>query len=133
MLTQQMKSLIENNTLGSVATVTPSGLPRVSPKGTFVVWNDKTLVFSNIRSPETVTNIEHTPAVEVLFTDVFHRTGCRVSGTARYSAEVENSEYIDVFKEKWATLAHLIQGVCHYQHSRGFSRKVSKLRHRNDA
>lgn len=69
--------------LGFVATVTPGGRPAVSPKGTFVVLDEKTLAFGEIRSPGTMTNLSHQPMVEVNFVDSFTRKGCRVSGATR--------------------------------------------------
>jgi hypothetical protein len=82
MLTEQMKTLIRSFSAGSVATVTPDGLPRVSPKATFVILDDETLAFGNIRSPGTLANLRANPAVEVCFTDVLHRRALRVTGRA---------------------------------------------------
>lgn len=82
MLTEQMKTLIRSFSAGSVATVTPDGLPRVSPKATFVILDDQTLAFGNIRSPGTLANLRTNPAVEVCFTDVLHRRALRVTGRA---------------------------------------------------
>ncbi|MEO0358861.1 MAG: pyridoxamine 5'-phosphate oxidase family protein, partial [Pseudomonadota bacterium] len=82
MLTGQVKDTIERVRLGFVATITPGGRPAVSPKGTFVVLDDTTLAFGNIRSPGTLQNISHSPEVEVNFVDSFIRKGCRVRGEA---------------------------------------------------
>ena len=57
MITARMRRLIEENTIGFVATVTPDGAPSVSPKGTMVVLDDAHVAFADIRSPQTVRNI----------------------------------------------------------------------------
>jgi len=57
MLNGQMKKLIARHTLGFVASVDLEGRPNLSPKGTFVILDDQTLIFSEIRSPNTVRNI----------------------------------------------------------------------------
>ena len=69
MLTNEMKTLIRNHSAGMVATVNADGTPAVSPKATFLILSDIQLVFSNIRSPNTVQNIKHRPNVEVSFID----------------------------------------------------------------
>lgn len=77
------KTLIANFPLGFVATVTPAGLPAVSPKGTFLVLDDTTIAFGDIRSPGTTANLALNPGVEVNFIDPFLRKGLRVRGIAR--------------------------------------------------
>ena len=76
------KHVIETFRLGYVATVTPGGRPSVSPKGTFVVLDDETIAFGEIRSPQTLTNLTHLPECEVNFVDPFARKGVRVRGTS---------------------------------------------------
>jgi predicted pyridoxine 5'-phosphate oxidase superfamily flavin-nucleotide-binding protein len=82
MLTQDMKRVIEEQRLGFVATAAPDGTPNVSPKGTFVVLDDRTIAFGDIRSPGTIRNLRTNPRVEVNFVDVFVRKGYRFAGTA---------------------------------------------------
>lgn len=84
MISQPMRRIIEENTIGLVATVTPDGFPRVSPKGTMRVLSDARIGFADLRSPDTVRNIKANPAVEVTFIDVFRRIACRLRGTASY-------------------------------------------------
>jgi hypothetical protein len=69
--------------LGFVATVTAGGRPNVSPKGTFLVLDDRTLAFVEIRSPQTVTNLTNQPELEVNFVDQWTRKGVRVRGKAQ--------------------------------------------------
>src|SRR3974377_2281727 len=82
MLTPDMKRVIEEQRLGFVATAAPDGAPNVSPKGTFVVLDDRTIAFGEIRSPGTIRNLRVNPRVEVNFVDVFVRKGYRFAGTA---------------------------------------------------
>ena len=82
MLTPDMKRVIEEQRLGFVATAAADGTPNVSPKGTFVVLDDETIGFGEIRSPGTVRNLRANPRVEVNFVDPFVRKGYRFAGTA---------------------------------------------------
>src|SRR5690242_6868711 len=82
MLTQDMKRIIEEQRLGFLATASADGTPNVSPKGTFVVLDDRTIAFGEIRSPGTIQNLKANPRVEVNFVDVFVRKGYRFAGTA---------------------------------------------------
>jgi predicted pyridoxine 5'-phosphate oxidase superfamily flavin-nucleotide-binding protein len=82
MLTPDMKRIIEEQRLGFVATAAADGTHNVSPKGTFVVLDDETIGFGEIRSPGTVRNLRANPRVEVNFVDPFVRKGYRFAGTA---------------------------------------------------
>ena len=82
MLTAEMKDLIATFPLGFVATVRPDGTPAVSPKGTFQIMDDRTIAYSDIRSPGTRRNLRANPAVEVNFIDPFRRIALRAAGTA---------------------------------------------------
>ncbi|MDJ0824038.1 MAG: pyridoxamine 5'-phosphate oxidase family protein [Rhodobacter sp.] len=75
---------IEMWRLGFVATVTPGGRPNVSPKGTFLVVDDETIAFGEIRSPQTVANLTVNPELEVNFVDQFLRKGVRIRGRAAF-------------------------------------------------
>lgn len=75
--------LIETFPLGFVATVSADGKPCVSPKGTFLVIDDETIAFGEIRSPQTIRNLGHLPELEVNFIDQWKRKGVRVRGTVR--------------------------------------------------
>jgi predicted pyridoxine 5'-phosphate oxidase superfamily flavin-nucleotide-binding protein len=82
MLTADMKRIIEEQRLGFVATAALDGTPNLSPKGTFVVLDDRTIGFGEIRSPGTIRNLRANPRVEVNFVDPFVRKGYRFAGTA---------------------------------------------------
>jgi uncharacterized protein len=82
-LDARMKLLVERQRLGFVATVCPDGTPNLSPKGTTVVWDDDHLVFADIHSPGTVSNLRSNPTVEINVVDVIVRKGYRFKGSAR--------------------------------------------------
>jgi predicted pyridoxine 5'-phosphate oxidase superfamily flavin-nucleotide-binding protein len=82
MLTEDMKRIVREQPLGYVATVTPDGAPGVSPKGSFVVIDDTTIAYGDIRSPGTTRNLRANPRVEVNFVDPFVRKGYRFAGIA---------------------------------------------------
>jgi hypothetical protein len=82
MLSAQDKALITAHPAGMVATVNSDGTPSVSPKATFVILDDTTLAFGNIRSPGTLSNLRERPRMEVCFIDVVLRKAVRVTGSA---------------------------------------------------
>ncbi|MEM9331692.1 MAG: pyridoxamine 5'-phosphate oxidase family protein [Pseudomonadota bacterium] len=94
MLNDFAKGLIKKFPLGFVATVTPDGLPSLSPKGTFFVLDDDTIAFAEIRSPQTMKNLAALPKTEVNFIDIWLRKGVRIFGPVdvcdRGTPEFEN-------------------------------------------
>jgi predicted pyridoxine 5'-phosphate oxidase superfamily flavin-nucleotide-binding protein len=83
LLTTEIKEFVKTQKLGYVATVCPDGTPNLSPKGTTTVWDEEHLVFLDIHSPGTVSNLLLNPAVEVNVVDIFTRKGYRFKGTAK--------------------------------------------------
>ena len=79
-LTDDMKRGVREQRLGFIATVCPEGTPNLSPKGTTTVWDDDHLVFADIRSLQSVQNIEHHPSVEINVVDPLVRKGYRFKG-----------------------------------------------------
>lgn len=104
------QSLITRWRLGHIATVTPGGRPSVSPKGTFLVVDDETIAFGEIRSPQTVTNLTQSPECEINFVDVFVRKGARLRGNARMvrNGTAEFTELMPRFREIWGDLCDRI-------------------------
>ncbi len=100
------QELITRWRLGHVATVTPGGRPSVSPKGTFLVLDDETIAFGEIRSPQTVTNLTQNPECEVNFVDAFLRKGARLRGQARMIRRdsEEFTAMLPKFEEVWGNL-----------------------------
>ena len=81
-LTDDMKRVVTEQRLGFMATVCPDGTPNVSPKGTTAVWDDGHLVFADLRSPQTIRNLQTNPAIEINIVDPLVRKGYRFKGTA---------------------------------------------------
>jgi predicted pyridoxine 5'-phosphate oxidase superfamily flavin-nucleotide-binding protein len=81
-LTDDMKRVVREQRLGYIATVCPDGTPNLSPKGTTGVWDDDHLMFADIRSPQSVRNIEQNASVEVNVIDPLVRKGYRFKGRA---------------------------------------------------
>lgn len=111
MLTAEMKKLIESHSAGMVATVSPDGTPSVSPKATFLILSDNQLVFSNIRSPNTVLNIRNRSDVEVCFIDLVLRKSVRVTGKAKYlDINEADPELIKKFDHAYGDYLHAMSG-----------------------
>lgn len=79
-ISNKIKEFVHKQKLGYVATVSPTGMPNLSPKGTIIVWDSKTLAFANIRSPNTMNNLKHNPNAEINVIDPILRKGYRFSG-----------------------------------------------------
>lgn len=109
-LPQSAKKMIEMWRLGFVASVTAGGRPNLSPKGTFVVLDEETIAFGEIRSPQTLTNIQNNPELEINFVDQFTRKGVRIRGDAvlvRRDTD-EFNEIIQNWTEIWGDLCDRI-------------------------
>ncbi len=112
-LTASAIRTIEMWRLGFVATVTPGGRPNVSPKGTFIVVDDETVAFGEIRSPQTVANLTVNPELEVNFVDQFTRKGVRIRGRAAFlrPATPEFEALLPRFAALWGDLAGRINMI----------------------
>ena len=82
-ITSEIKTFLNSQKLGYVATVSSDGKPNISPKGTIIPWSDNLLAFANIRSPDTVMNLQHNPFVEINVIDPLSRKGYLFTGTAK--------------------------------------------------
>ena len=89
MITEKIRKFVSQQKLGFVATVSPNGTPNLSPKGTISVLDENTLVFANIRSPQTIENLEKNPSVEINIVDPFSRRGYRFKGIAKIISDGE--------------------------------------------
>ena len=81
-ITDEISSFLDTQKLGYVATVSSYSKPNVSPKGTIARWDSNTLIFANIRSPDTIANLEQNPHVEISVIDPLIRRGYLFQGTA---------------------------------------------------
>ena len=82
-ITSEIKTFLEIQKLGYVATVSSDGKPNISPKGTIIAWSDNLLAFANIRSPDTLMNLQTNPFVEINVIDPLSRKGYLFTGTAK--------------------------------------------------
>ncbi len=113
-LTQAMQEMISNYPLAMVATVNEDGTPNLSPKGTFVIADEQTLLFSEIRSPATLKNLKERPALELAFLDILSRKALRVAGKAtiiakqdaKFTAYLKLFDRFSIYKPKFR---HIIQ------------------------
>ena len=78
-----IKNFVNFQKLGYVATTSKDRTPNLSPKGTIAVIDESTLVFADIRSPQTMQNLQENPSVEINVVDPFQRTGYRFKGDGK--------------------------------------------------
>ena len=57
-ISEEIKNFVNSQKLGYVATVSKDGTANLSPKGTIVIINESTLTFADIRSPQTIQNLQ---------------------------------------------------------------------------
>jgi predicted pyridoxine 5'-phosphate oxidase superfamily flavin-nucleotide-binding protein len=99
-----MRRVVEEQRLGFAATVCPDGTPNLSPKGSTAVWDDDHLIFADIRSPRTVENLRHNPAIEVNVVDPISRKGYRFKGTGAVLVEGDRfDEAVEFYRERGTT------------------------------
>ncbi len=94
LLTKEIKTLLEQQKLGYVATVSPDNTPNLSPKGTISVWDDEHLIFADIKSPKTMANLEKNSSVEINVVDPITRKGYRFKGTGTILSSGEEYDKI---------------------------------------
>jgi len=93
-ITSEIKTFLKIQKLGYVATVSSDGKPNISPKGTIIAWSDNLLAFANIRSPDTLMNLQTNPFVEINVIDPLSRKGYLFTGTAKI---IENTPlYVEI-------------------------------------
>lgn len=95
------RQIIEQFPLGFVATVTQDGAPSLSPKGTFLILDNETVAFAEIRSPQTMANLAHRAEAEVNFIDIWKRKGVRIYGAT--DVVKRGSDSFTALLPKWET------------------------------
>lgn len=111
-LTDDMRRVVQEQSLGFVATVCPDGTPNLSPKGTSAVWGDEQLVFLHIHSPGTVENLLANPAIEINVVDPIVRKGYRFKGTAEVLTDGDaHAEILEWFRSERGTHTDRVQAV----------------------
>lgn len=81
-LTEDLKSLITQIKPAMVATCDRAGKPNVSPKGSLGILDDQHLVFVDVRSPQTISNLLENPQLSMIGYDPLQQKGWRVWGRA---------------------------------------------------
>ncbi|GFN42253.1 MAG: pyridoxamine 5'-phosphate oxidase family protein [Marine Group I thaumarchaeote] len=100
-ISDEIKHFLERQKLGFVATISPDNTPNVSPKGTILAWDDEHLIFADIRSPQTISNLENNPSVEINVVDHILRKGYRFKGKGMILKDNEEfSKILKFYKEK---------------------------------
>ena len=94
MLSQEIKDFLDIQKLGYVATVSSDGKPNISPKGTIIAWTSEVLAFADIRSPDTIKNLQNNPHVEINVIDPLLRKGYLFQGQARIIKD--NSQFEEI-------------------------------------
>ena len=82
-ITNKIKIFLSTQKLGYVATVSSEGKPNISPKGTIIAWSSELLAFANIRSPDTIINLQNNSFVEINIIDPLSRKGYLFKGTGK--------------------------------------------------
>jgi uncharacterized protein len=93
-LTEDMRRVIRDHGPAFIATVCPDGAPNLSPKGTTTVWDGDHLVFADLGSPQTMTNLRANPAIEINVVDTITRTGYRFKGHA--SVHIDGPRFAEI-------------------------------------
>jgi uncharacterized protein len=104
-LTDDMKRLVREQSLGFAATVCPDGTPNLSPKGTTSVLDDDHLVFADLFSPGTISNLRTNPSIEVNVIDPITRLGYRFKGRGDVYADGPLFEEVMAFFDSERQLA----------------------------
>ena len=100
LLTSEIQDYLNRLKLGFVATISPDNTPNVSPKGTIIAWGDEHLVFADIKSPQTMKNLEHNPSIEINVVDPLLRKGYRFKGVAKIIRDGDEfSKIVTHYKE----------------------------------
>lgn len=100
-ISDEIKHFLERQKLGFVATISPDNTPNVSPKGTILAWDNEHLIFADIKSPQTISNLENNPSVEINVVDPILRKGYRFKGKGMILKDNEEfSKILKFYEEK---------------------------------
>ncbi|MBI2866338.1 MAG: pyridoxamine 5'-phosphate oxidase family protein [Chloroflexi bacterium] len=81
-LSEEVKKAVSEIHPGLIATSSRGGLPNVSAKGSFRVWDDDHVVFAEINSPRTLRNLQGNNQISIMVLDPATRHGARIWGRA---------------------------------------------------
>ena len=97
LLSAEAKTMIGAMHPAMVATADASGKPNVSAKGSFQVLDDEHVLFADVHSPRTITNLRVNPFLSAICFDPATRHGCRVWGKAEI---VDSGELLERVNEQ---------------------------------
>lgn len=98
MLSSDFLRLQKSSVLCWLATADDKGMPNVSPKEVWAVFDDRHIVIANIASPVSVRNVQVNPLVCLSFVDILVQKGFKVSGRATNIARAD-SQYLEWAKQ----------------------------------
>ena len=81
-LSEAAKRIINETKPAFVATADASGQPNVSAKGSTRVFDDEHVLFADVASPRTVSNLKENRKVSIIWLDTEGNQSCRVWGEA---------------------------------------------------
>lgn len=97
-ISDEIRSFVNFQKLGYVATVSADNTPNLSPKGTIIVIDESHLVFADIRSPQTIENLKKNPSIEINVVDPIHRKGFRFKGKGEI---IDNGQQFEEVLEQY--------------------------------
>ncbi|MBI5920525.1 MAG: pyridoxamine 5'-phosphate oxidase family protein [Betaproteobacteria bacterium] len=107
-MSQEVQKAVAEIKPGLIATSSKTGKPNVSAKGSLRVLDDEHLMFANIMSPGTLTNLQENPQIAVICLDPATRAGCRIFGRS----EILNAgPLFDQMSQEYATKRMTVKQV----------------------
>ena len=98
-ISNKIRSFVNFQKLGYVATVSSDNSPNLSPKGTIIAIDESHLAFADIRSPQTIENLRHNSSIEINVVDPIRRKGFRFKGEGKIISEgTQFSEILEQYK-----------------------------------
>ena len=94
LISNEIRSFVNYQKLGYVATVSADNTPNLSPKGTIIAIDGSHLAFADIRSPQTIENLKMNSSVEINIVDPIHRKGFRFKGNGNITDNGKQFEEI---------------------------------------
>jgi len=107
-ISEEAKKIIAEFGPALVATASKEGKPNVSPKGSFRVLDDEHVVFANIASPRTLTNLKENPQLTTIIFDRSTRKGCRIWGKAEI---LDKGELFDSVSSEFTSRGMKVRNV----------------------
>ena len=107
-LTDEAKRIIAEFGPALIATASQSGKPNVSPKGSFRVLDDEHVIFANIASPRTMSNIKQNPQLTAIIFERSTRKGCRIWGKAEI---MDSGELFDSMSAEFTPMGMKVKQI----------------------